>query len=88
MAMASSVERSSSPSSTSFSVKHGAALLTALLARYRKPGAPASSLAMAPQQQAQHEPMHACPPDTSPCFSAYTRTEHQRHNPVIQNRSM
>lgn len=51
MAMASSVDRSSSPSSTSFRVKHGSALLTALLARYRKPGAPASSLRKAPQQK-------------------------------------
>ena len=51
MAMASSVERSSSPSSTSFSAKHGSALLTALLARYRNPGAPASSLRKVPQQK-------------------------------------
>lgn len=56
MAMASSVERSSSPSSTSISAKHGDALLFALLARYRKPGAPASNLGTAPQQTAQHEP--------------------------------
>ena len=51
MAMASSVDRSSSPSSTSFSVKHGSALLTALLARYRNPGAPASNLQKVPHQE-------------------------------------